>query len=628
MKRYASEILSFVLLGCGLVFVGTGTGWFDDTVVRLLWYVAAALPVAWPVMFEAGKALLRLDVFNEFMLMSLATVGAFILGEYPEGVAVMWLYTVGEKLQDGAVDRARDNIRALLDLRPETAVVRRDGCDVEVHPQDVAVGETLRVRPGERVPLDGTLVKGGPVDVDTSALTGESVPRLVEQGGSLLAGMIVLGRPVDVSVSRRYADSVLSKVLRLVEEAAGRKAPAERYMRKVARVYTPVVFAAALLLVTVPYLYSLLFPSFVYLPAEWLYRALVFLVIACPCALVISLPLSYFGAIGTASRRGILFKGGAYVDAMAQVDTVLFDKTGTLTRGSFAVSRVLPAKGVDATELLRWTAALEMDSKHPLAEAVKDAARLQVPDIPEAADIEERPGLGLVALVDHQPVAVGNRTLMVHEKVSDLPSGEPLEGSVIYCAVAGRYRGCLVLTDELKPETVSVLGSLRQLGVKRMEIVSGDRMEWVQAMGERLGTDRSTGGLLPAGKAEHLNALLHSGYHRLAFVGDGVNDAPVLALAPVGIAMGAMGSDLAIETADVVIQNDDLRKIPEAIRIGRFTRRLIHQNIIFTFAVKLLVMALSMVGLASLWAAVFADTGVALLAVANSLRVGRLMKSE
>lgn len=620
MKRYVAEIISFVLLMGGIALRAEGIEAFRNTWVQSVYFLVAFLPVGVPVLKEAWECFCKREFFNEFTLMALASVGAFYIGEYPEGVAVMLFYAVGEKLQEGAVCRARGHIRALLDVRPETArLVSDDGQLAEVAPDAVRPGEVLEVRPGERVPLDGTLLTPH-ATFDTAALTGESVPRLIEKDAEVLAGMIASDTVVRLRVTRPASESALARILAMVEDAAERKAPAELFIRKFARVYTPAVTGLAALVVLIPYIYSLFVPSFVYVFDDWLYRGLVFLVISCPCALVVSIPLGYFGGIGAASRQGILFKGGNYLDAITHVDTVVFDKTGTLTQGRFEVSDVqtvaLPTDG-----LLALAASVEQRSNHPIGQAVVRTAKARGLALQTFVREEEFGGLGIRAVsADGRVVLAGNVRLMQREGIVLPPSVEAIDDTVVLCAVDGQYAGCIVLADVVKPDSEDAVSRLRALGVRDVEMLSGDRPGIVARMARKLGITHAYGGLMPEGKVEHLKALKQEG-RRTAFVGDGMNDAPVLALADVGIAMGGLGSDAAIETADVVIQTDQPSKVATAILLGRRTRHIVWQNITFALLVKLVILALGALGMANLWAAVFADVGVALLAIANALRI-------
>ena len=612
-RSFLKPAVSLAMLVAGVVMAAVDAEWFSSDTVRLAWYAVAYLPVGLGVMKEAWECAVKGDVFSEFMLMSVASIGAFAIGEYPEAVAVMLFYCIGETLQDMAVDRARDNIRSLMEVRPDHASVVTAGTVVTKSPDDVRPGDLIEVKPGERVPLDGELVSGDAA-FNTAALTGESVPRTIERGGEVLAGMIAADSVVRLRVVRPADQSAVARILQMVEQASERKAPAELFIRRFARVYTPAVIALAVLTVVVPWLWSLADAGFAYDFGTWFYRALIFLVISCPCALVISIPLSYFGGIGAASRQGVLFKGGNYLDAMTRVDTVVFDKTGTLTRGEFAVVRV---DGARPDELLAAVAAIERGSNHPIARAVVAAAK---GGSAVADDIKEVPGYGLTATVEGRRWAVGTLKLLEREGVSYPKDLADVPETIVACAKDGCYEGCIFLADTLKADAAEAVERLHAEGVSSVEILSGDKQALVDKVARELRVDRSCGDLLPEGKVRRIEDLRRQG-RCVAFVGDGINDAPVLALSDVGVAMGALGSDMAVETADVVIQTDQPSKVAAAVRIARRTRRIVRQNIVFAIGVKVLVMLLGLAGMANLWAAVFADVGVALLAVMNATRV-------
>ena len=612
-RNFLKPAVSLAMLLAGIIMSAAGVEWFASQTVRLVWYVVAFLPVGLGVMKEAWEQAAKGDVFSEFMLMSVASIGAFVIGEYPEAVAVMLFYCIGETLQDMAVDRARDNIKSLMEFRPDHASVVSGQSVVVKAPADVRPGDIIEVKPGERVPLDGELI-GSAAAFNTAALTGESVPRTIEQGGEVLAGMISSDSVVRLRVLRPESQSAVSRILSMVEEASERKAPAELFIRKFARIYTPVVIALAVLTVVVPWLWSLADAGFAYDFDTWFYRALIFLVISCPCALVISVPLSYFGGIGAASKHGILFKGGNYLDAITHIDTVVFDKTGTLTTGEFSVVRV---DCEDRDGLIDTVAAIERGSNHPIAKVIVSAAKNANLT---ATDVKDVPGYGLTAVVDGHSWAVGTLKLLEREGVAYPAELASVPETIVACAEDGRYEGCLFLADTLKDDACRAVSQLRQNGVGRVEILSGDKQALVDRVAGELKVDKGYGDLLPEGKVSHIDEARRGG-RKVAFVGDGINDAPVLALSDVGIAMGALGADMAIETADVVIQTDQPSKVAAAIRIGRLTRRIVAQNITFAIGVKVLVMALGLAGMANLWGAVFADVGVALLAVLNSTRI-------
>ncbi len=614
--------LGAALLLAGIGLEAAGAAFFRSTAVRLAWYLAAYLPVGLPVLAEAWEAMKKGDVFNEFTLMGIATLGAFYIGQYPEGVAVMLFYSLGELFQDKAVRRARRSIRALLDVRPETATVVRDGREATVHPRDVRPGEVIEVKAGGRVPLDGTLLNEAAA-FDTAALTGESLPRTIRRGEEVLAGMIATDCMARLRVTRPFEQSALSRILQLVQEASGRKAPAELFIRRFARLYTPAVTGLAALIAVLPWLWSLLHPSFAYQSGEWLYRGLVFLVISCPCALVVSIPLSYFAGIGAASRQGVLFKGGNYLDAVTRVDTVVFDKTGTLTRGVFEVQRCLCAEGVDEARLVQAVASAEQGSTHPIARAIVTHARQRGITLRPVGEVKETAGYGLETELDGQPLVAGNRRMLERQGIACPEHDGTLDGgtTVVHAALGGRYLGCLLLADTLKDDARQAIRSLKALGIENIQVLSGDKQEIVTNFARLLGIEQAYGDLLPEGKVEHIGRLKQDPARCIAFVGDGINDAPALALSHVGIAMGGLGSDAAIETADVVIQTDQPSKIATAIRTGRRTRAIVRQNIALALGIKLAVLALGACGLASLWAAVFADVGTALLAILNAMRL-------
>lgn len=579
-----------------------------------LWYTAAFLLIGWNVVREAIEEARGGDAFSEQMLMSVAAVGALLTGEYPEAVAVVLLYEVGEALQDRAVDRARDNIRSLMALRPDKATIEQaDGQTLSTSPENVSVGQTIVVRAGERVPLDGTL-QSGAMAFDTAALTGESQPRTIDTSGEVLAGMIAVGQTARIVVSRPASSSAVARILSMVEDATARKAPTELFIRRFAHVYTPVVMALAVLVVVVPWLVAAVVGTYVYDFTTWFHRALVLLVISCPCALVISIPLGYFAGIGAASRRGILFKGGGSIDTLCRVDTVAFDKTGTLTTGRFSVAQ---AEGI-TTETLSVVAAMEQTSSHPIAEAIVAYAAKQGVRADAIGDVHNVAGYGLT----YGDWLVGTPRLLDEHHVGVPEDVRQADGTLVVVAHQGRYVGHLLLADTPKGDAVEAIHSLSPC---RTEILSGDRQSLVSALANRLHADQAMGDLLPEQKARHIGRLQEQG-RVVAFVGDGINDAPVLAQSDVGIAMGAMGSDAAVETADVVIQTDHPSKVAEAIAISRRTQHIIRQNIVLAIGFKALIMLLGVLGWANLWLAVAADSGVALVAVLNAVRIFRVKK--
>ena len=612
-------ILSFLLLVGGVILRYLQLPFWMIPGVEVLWFLLAFLPVGFPVMVEVWKSIRQKDIFNEFSLMLLATIGAFCIGEYPEGVAVMLFYSVGERVQHRAVDRARRNIRRLLDVRPEKALVLRQGKEQSVFPGEVEVGEMIMVKPGERIPLDGLLQEEYAL-FDTSALTGESLPRTINRGEEVLAGMIVSGQAIRLKVTKPYEQSALARILALVQDASERKAPAELFIRRFARIYTPVVFLLALSIMLLPALVAAFHPGFDYFFKDWAYRGLVFLVISCPCALVISVPLGYFGGIGAASRKGILFKGGNYLDALTHVNTVVFDKTGTLTTGHFQVFS-MEADTVSSQRLLSILLTLEEKSTHPVAQAVTRYALQEGAGRIGVTHLQEYPGYGLEGVIEGKNVLVGNIRLLTDRGIT-VPAGiSERVATVVVCAIAGKYAGHLLLSDTLKADAVEAIGRLKQLHIDNIQLLSGDKKEIVAIFAKTLGIRHARGGLLPEDKAAYLEKLNAEAGVSAAFVGDGMNDAPVLALSDVGIAMGGLGADAAIESADVVIQTDQPSKVATAISIGRATRRIVKQNIAGAIGVKSLILIAGACGFVTLWAAVFADVGVALLAVLNSVRI-------
>lgn len=617
-RLFLPAIVSLILLLLALAFDNTWLprpAFFGDW-ARLIWYVAAYLPVGGPVILEMFRAFTKMEIFSEFTLMTIATVGAFFIGEYPEAVAVMLFYTVGENFQRMAVRRAKGNIKALLDQRPdEVTILSGDGLHT-IKAERAAIGQTVQLKPGEKLALDGELLSEH-ASFNTAALTGESIPDTKVKGDMVFAGMINLNTLAEVRITSAYTDSKLSKIIALVQDATAQKAPTELFIRKFAKVYTPIVVLMAVLITWLP----MLFVSG-YVFNDWLYRALVFLVISCPCALVISIPLGYFGGIGAASRHGVLFKGGNFLDALANIRHVVMDKTGTLTQGVFQVKHVVIADGFDRAEVLRLANALERNSTHPVATAIHQYAGPPDETV-RLEEVEEFAGHGLRAVVDGKELLVGNFGLLDRFGVAhDAAATGNTAYTVIAIGYDGRFAGYLTIADKTKPDAAKAISQLKTLGITPT-MLSGDRTAVVQAVAGALDIPNAYGDLLPEDKANKIKEMKSSGY-RVAFVGDGVNDAPVVALSDVGIAMGGLGSDATIETADVVIQDDMPSKIPVAIRIGRATRRIVWQNITMAFAVKAIVLILGAGGVATMWEAVFADVGVALLAIGNAIRIQRM----
>lgn len=617
-KEWLPQAVSFLLLATGILLEHLQPSWFLYPWVDFVWFAVAFLPVGAPVVKEAVEAFAGKDFFNEFTLMLLASIGAFYIGEYPEAVAVMLFYAVGEELQESAVRRSRRNIRELLEMRPDRVRVIRGGKEENTAPETVATGETIETAVGERVCIDGVLISGS-AHVDTSALTGESLPRFVKEGEEIPAGCVVLEQSVRLKTLRPYHDSALAKMARLVEEAAKRKAPTEIFIRRISRIYTPVVILAAILVAGIPALAGA-FGNYEYDFSLWLYRALVFLVISCPCALVVSIPLSYFAGIGRASRNGILFKGGNSLDAAAAVNAVAFDKTGTLTTGKFRVTSVEMANGFDAQQTLSLLASAESASRHPIAQALVEYARNKGISVRPVQKAEEKSGFGILAQSEGKTVAAGSAALLAEAGASVPEVWKSGSQTSVLCAIDGIFAAAVQLSDQAKEDAASTIQSLNRQGIRTLAVLSGDNPERVKALAVELGIENGFGGLLPQEKVAHLQAFKKQGY-RVAFVGDGINDSPVLAASDLGVAMGAGGSDAAIETADIVLQTDRLSHLPQAFSVARQVRKTVYQNIALAFGIKAVIMVLGVFGIASLWGAVFADTGVSLLAVLNSIRM-------
>ena len=616
-KTYLPAIISFLLLILGIIADNQVNKFqrfdFFQGYIRLIYYAIPYLLIGGPVLKKAYRSILRRDFFNEFMLMSIATLGAFYIKEYPEGVAVMLFYQIGELFQNAAVERAKRSIKALLDIRPDEVNVLRNGKAEKVNPAEVAIGETIQIKSGEKIALDGELLSEK-ASFNTAALTGESKPDNKYKGEPVLAGMINLDTVSEVKVTALFKDSKLSKILELVQDATAKKAKTQLFISRFARRYTPVMVFLAIAITVVP---SFFVDNYVF--NDWLYRSLVFLVISCPCALVVSIPLGYFGGIGLASRNGILFKGSNYLDVMTGIDTVVMDKTGTLTKGVFKVQQVEPSN-IEKDSLLRFTAALETHSTHPIAKAVVDFVANK--DLPNAENVEEIAGHGLKGTVEGKQILVGNLKLLSKFNIAFDEQIKNITDTIVVTAIDGKYAGYLTIADEIKEDALEAIKALHGLGIKTV-MLSGDKQAVVDVVAKTLGIDAAYGDLLPEGKVEKVQALKNEG-KKIAFVGDGVNDAPVVALADAGIAMGGLGSDATIETADIVIQNDQPYKIFSAIKIGKLTKRIVWQNISLAFAVKVIVLILGAGGLATLWEAVFADVGVALLAILNAVRIQKI----
>ena len=617
-KQYLPAIISFTMLIIGILLDNYIKQDFFKGYIRLAWYLIAYLPVGLPVMKEAFEAILKKEFFTEFTLMVMATVGAFAIGEYPEGVAVMLFYAIGELFQSAAVNRAKSNIKALLDVRPTIASILRGGIFQTEKPENVDIGETIQIKAGEKVPLDGEMLSENS-SFNTAALTGESKPKTIYKGEQVLAGMLNLDKVIELKVTKKFADSSLARILDMVQNATSKKAQTELLIRKFAKIYTPIVFFLAVALVVIPY-----FVLDNYVLSEWLYRALIFLVISCPCALVISIPLGYFGGIGAASRNGILFKGSNYLELITKVNTVVMDKTGTLTKGVFKVQEICllnPPKGdLTKEEMMQMMIALESKSTHPIAKAITEYGKSNY----EASQIEEIAGYGLKGIVQGKQVLVGNTKLLARENIAYDKTIDAIVETIVVIAINHQYVGYVLIADEIKEDAQTAIKAMHENGVTQTVMLSGDKDSITQKIAKSLGIDTAFGDLLPENKVQKVEELKQDKTKIIAFVGDGINDAPVLALSDVGIAMGAMGSDAAIETANVIIQNDQPSKIATAIKIGRATRSIVIQNIVLAFAVKLIVLILGAGGLATMWEAVFADVGVALLAILNAVRIQKM----
>ncbi len=586
---------------------------------QMILLLAAYLTIGWDVLWKAVRNIARGQVFGENFLMSVATVGAIFLNDYAEAVAVMLFYQVGELFQSYAVSKSRKSIAGLMDIRPDYANLCRDGALVQVSPDEVKVGDSIVVKPGEKIPLDGTVTEGFS-SIDTSALTGESMPREAAAGSSVISGCINLTGLITVKVAKEYGESTVAKILDLVENSSAKKAGAENFITKFARIYTPAVVAAAVLLAVIPPLVT--GEAF----SIWIARALTFLVISCPCALVISIPLSFFGGIGGASRRGVLVKGSNYLEALADTEIVVFDKTGTLTKGNFAVTGLFP-RGISDQELLELAAYAEDYSSHPISLSIQKAYGKPA-DHSRIGEVTEIPGHGVSACIDGKTVLAGNGKLMAREGISFTPPSEA--GTVVHIARDGVYLGYVLIEDEVKEDAAAAIASLKEAHIRKTVMLTGDSDAVGQKVAHELGLDQVYTELLPADKVEKMEELLlqKSPKGKLAFVGDGINDAPVLARADIGIAMGGLGSDAAIEAADVVIMTDEPSKIAEVMKISQRTLRIVHENIYFALGVKAVVLLLGALGYANMWAAVFADVGVSVIAILNSIRALNTKKTS
>ena len=614
-KQYLPAIFSFVMLIVGIAFDNYLKPFFFKNYIRLAWYIIAYLPVGFPVMKDAIKAIVSREFFTEFFLMTVATVGAFAIKEYPEGVAVMLFYSIGELFQAAAVNRAKRSIKALLDIRPDKAYVKKGNGFEETDPDKVRIDDVVQIKVGEKVPLDGELLSDSST-LNTAALTGESQPTTIRKGETVLAGMINQGKVIEVKVTKLFNDSSLARILTLVQDATSRKAKTEQFIRKFSKNYTPIVVFLAVGIAFIPYFFT---KDYVF--SQWLYRALIFLVISCPCALVISIPLGYFGGIGAASRNGILFKGSNFLDLMTKVNTVVMDKTGTLTKGVFKVQEVV-SYDIPEDQWLLLAAAIEAQSTHPIAQAVIEKAGDAAKNV-KVDNLEEISGHGLKGTVNGKTVLAGNLKLMEKENIALDEKVKSVTDTIVVVAVDGKLAGYVTIADEVKDDSKDAIAILHEKKIKTV-MLSGDKQAVVDKVAKHLGIDNAFGDLLPEHKVKKVEEIKQDKQNVVAFVGDGINDAPVLALSDIGMAMGGLGSDAAIETADVIIQTDQPSKIAKAIEIGRSTNKVVWQNIIFAFAVKVVVLVLGAGGLATMWEAVFADVGVAMLAILNAVRIQKM----
>lgn len=609
-KRGIKIIIAFILLILALT-IKFNNEWIN-TVIFILSYIIVGMDIV----FKAVRNIFRGKVFDENFLMTVATIGAVIIGELPEAVAVMLFYQVGELFQSYAVDRSRRSIASLMDIRPDYANVYRDGKVEKVNPDEVKIGETIIIKPGEKIPLDGVIVEGK-TTLDTKALTGESMPKEVYEGDEILSGCINQNGVIKIKVTKEFGESTVSKILDLVENASSKKSKSENFITKFAKYYTPVVVIIAVILAIIP-------PLFIKGQSynDWIYRALSFLVVSCPCALVISIPLGFFGGIGGASKIGILIKGSNYLEALSNVETVVFDKTGTLTKGVFEVQKV-NAVGISKNELLKIAAYSEYYSNHPISKSIKKAYGRTI-DEKEIIKTQELSGLGISAKINNRDVLIGNEKLMNEYKISFTKCSDI--GTILYVAIEGKYVGYIIIADTIKEDSKTAITELKKNNIKQTVMLTGDKKEVGEEVGKKLGIDKIYTELLPDGKVEKLQELLQekSEKGKLAFAGDGINDAPVLALSDIGIAMGGIGADSSIEAADIVIMTDEPSKIVKAIKLSKKTMRIVKENIIFAIAVKIIVLLLTAVGISTMWGAVFADVGVSILAILNSLRALRV----
>lgn len=631
MNKKQRKMLCRIIIAAAVFAVGVVLGFaFPESEEKLTvwWFVrtfllaAAYFTAGWDVLWKAVRNIAHGHVFDENFLMTVASIGAMIIGEYSEGAAVMIFYQTGELFQSVAVGKSRQSISDMMDINPEFANVERNGEVAEVEPDEVAVGEIVVIKPGERIPLDGEVISGSS-GLNTAALTGESAPREVTVGDEVISGCVNTDGLLKIRVTKPYSDSTVTKILELVENSSESKAKTENFITRFARVYTPIVVISAAMLAVMPSVIIGLSKGD-WQWGTWVYRALTFLVVSCPCALVISVPLSYFGGIGGASRHGIMIKGANYLEQLDKAKTFVFDKTGTLTKGSFAVTEKCP-EGISESELLLYCAAAEQISNHPIARSIVAAARV-AGDIPKAENAAEIAGFGVEAQVGGKKISVGNARLMA--RVGANITETEKAGTVVYCAVDGEYRGYVLVSDEIKENGKAALSELKALGAEKTVMLTGDRKVTAQAVSSAIGLDEVRFQLLPDGKVAALEEIYAAkpAKSTLVYVGDGMNDAPSLARADVGIAMGGLGSDAAIEAADIVLMNDDIANLPLAVRIARKTRRIVTQNIVFALGVKIAVLVLAAFGIGNMWLAVFADVGVSVIAILNAMRCMRTTK--
>ena len=611
MKKKRIKIILALILFLFAMIVKFENEWINNAI-----FIASYIIVGFEIVKKAIRNIVRGKVFDENFLMTIATLGAFGIGEFPEAVAVMLFYQVGELFQSYAVDKSRKSISSLMDIRPDFANVYRNEKIEKVNPDEIKIGEVIIVKPGEKVPLDGNIVEGKTA-LDTKALTGESMPREVREGDDILSGCINLNGVIKIEVKKEYGESTVSKILDLVENASSKKSKSENFITKFARYYTPIVVIIALLLAIIP---PIVMDHATF--SDWIYRALSFLVVSCPCALVISIPLSFFGGIGGASKMGVLIKGSNYLEALSNTEITVFDKTGTLTKGVFEVQKV-NAIGISEEELLKIAAYAENYSNHPISKSIKQAYKKEI-DEKQIANYEELAGLGVAARIEEQDVLVGNEKLMKEKGIQFEKCNEV--GTILYIAIKGKYAGYILISDTIKEDAKSTIQELKKNHIKQTVMLTGDKKEVGESVAKEIGIDMVYTELLPDGKVKKVEDLLKtkSEKGKLAFVGDGINDAPVLALADIGMAMGGLGADSAIEAADIVIMTDEPSKIVKAIKLSKKTMRIVKENIIFAIGVKVFVLILAALGISTMWQAVFADVGVSVIAILNALRALRV----